>query len=179
MTNRVGRWALTVVSIAVVAGAAFWAGRTTLQPTAPVVSESAAPVVTTVIESSVGRSLTLNASVDQDTALIAANPRPGTVTEVRPVGDVSEGDPLYAIDGVPVRAVEGSTPFYRDLALGATGTDVRQLQDALRRMGYLTRPSDGRFGPATAAALGHWQKQLGAAVTGSLGWGRKPKRMTG
>ncbi len=53
----------------------------------------------------------------------------GMVTAAPPVGTVlGRGDVAYAIDGRPVYVLTGSVPFWRDLAPGAEGDDVAQLE---------------------------------------------------
>ncbi|MGN8244245.1 peptidoglycan-binding domain-containing protein [Cellulomonas soli] len=72
--------------------------------------------------------------------------------------------------GTTVRVIVGAVPFYRPLAAGTAGTDVRQLQDALVALGYLGR-SDGTFGTTTDRAVRAWQKANGAAPTGQVALG--------
>jgi Transglycosylase SLT domain/Putative peptidoglycan binding domain/LysM domain len=57
----------------------------------------------------------------------------------------------------------------RELGVGAVGWDVAVLEFRLRRHG-LRRPAiDGRFGPATAAALRRYQRQRGLVPDGIAG----------
>jgi hypothetical protein len=52
----------------------------------------------------------------------------GTVTSLPAVGQViSQGQVLYEVSGQPVVLLFGSTPAYRDLSLGESGSDVEQL----------------------------------------------------
>jgi putrescine transport system substrate-binding protein len=46
--------------------------------------------------------------------------------------------------------------------------EVRQAQDALKKLGYAPGPSDGVFGPATLSALEIFQEDNGMNVTGLL-----------
>jgi hypothetical protein len=71
---------------------------------------------------------------------------------------VRAGDRVLEIEGRPMVAVEGSRPFWRDLAEGATGPDVESLQGILRKSGYLSFEPDGTFGSGTEAALKDWQE---------------------
>ncbi|MFJ4672775.1 peptidoglycan-binding protein [Kitasatospora purpeofusca] len=71
------------------------------------------------------------------------------------VGDsVTEGRLLLEVAGRPVFALQGALPLYRDLKPGALGQDVRQLQEALERIGF-GRGTDpaGTFGPGTKQAV--------------------------
>ena len=87
----------------------------------------------------------------------------GRVTSVRvSVGSVvKRGQRVFEIDGRPAVAVEGSTPLWRELAIGAVGPDVALLQRVLEADGYLSFAPDGRFGDGTRAALEAWQKDHG------------------
>jgi len=67
---------------------------------------------------------------------------------------VSEGDVPIWVSGQPVIVLQGSVPSFRELALGARGDDVVQLQDALRRLGYFISPREtAEFGRTTEAAV--------------------------
>jgi peptidoglycan hydrolase-like protein with peptidoglycan-binding domain len=86
-------------------------------------------------------------------AELAANPvitaRPHSVGAIMKAGDVTS-----EIDGRPVFLLPGAFDFYRDLAPGATGPDVRQLQTGLRRAGYdISAVEDGSYGKQTTAAV--------------------------
>jgi peptidoglycan hydrolase-like protein with peptidoglycan-binding domain len=49
-----------------------------------------------------------------------------------------------------------------------TDANRRQVQEALRRLGYYQGPMDGIFGPLTRAAIQRFQRTVGAEPTGSL-----------
>ena len=161
--------ALTV-TVLLLMGAAFWAGRVTLQPAAVPGDLPASEVVADVTEQTVGRTLNLNVTVSQPKRALAINALTGVVTEVRSSGQIATGEVLYRVAGVPVRAVQGATPFYRGLASGSKGADVRQLQDALVDLGHLNS-ADGTFGTPTVRAVRAWQKQLGIDQTGAVSLG--------
>nr|WP_055509317.1 peptidoglycan-binding protein [Nonomuraea pusilla] len=67
-------------------------------------------------------------------------------------GRLREGAVLMEVNGRPVFALRGSVPMHRTIAPGAKGDDVRQLQRALRRLGY-GAPVTGVFDRATIAAV--------------------------
>ncbi|TQL49785.1 putative peptidoglycan binding protein [Ornithinicoccus hortensis] len=120
-----------------------------------------------VSESSVGRSLPLSTTLRQPAVMVAGNGLSGVVTGVSP-GAVDVGDVVYVVAGVPVRAVEGSVPFWRDLEREVEGEDVTQLQGALIELGFLEGVADGEFGAGTERAVKAWQKDLGLRETGTV-----------
>ncbi len=76
-----------------------------------------------------------------------------TARAVAPGQGYVVGDVLTEINGSPVFVMTGAFPFYRDLTVGDTGPDVRQLQSSLVAQG--ARVSiDGTFGAETESALG-------------------------
>src|SRR3989344_4029614 len=64
--------------------------------------------------------------------------------------------------------------FNRSLGLGASGSDVANLQGYLAQEGYFRGNVTAYFGPITQAALQSWQAQNGIVSGGSpqtTGWG--------
>lgn len=99
----------------------------------------------------------------------------GTYTALPDVGDrVDCGDVLYRVDDRPVLLLCGTTPAYRDLAVGAVGRDVRQLNRDLHRLGYDRRagvrvdPNGDTFTGSTQVALARLQRDRGADGGGRL-----------
>ncbi|WSQ10668.1 peptidoglycan-binding protein [Streptomyces sp. NBC_01231] len=74
---------------------------------------------------------------------------------------VKEGDVLMTVNGRPVLALSGSVPMYRAMGPGATGDDVKQLQKALRRLGFDPGSAGGTFGQGTASAVTNWYRNKG------------------
>lgn len=68
------------------------------------------------------------------------------------VGTIKEGGVLMEVNGRPVYALRGTVPMHRTITPGTKGDDVRQLQRALRRLGF-GGPKSGVFDPATVAAM--------------------------
>ena len=60
---------------------------------------------------------------------------------------------------------------YTNLTTGSSGEEVRKLQNALMSVGYDVGSSgaDGKFGPATSAAVKKYQKDKGLTVDGIAG----------
>lgn len=100
----------------------------------------------------------------------AVNWARGIYTALPASGDqVDCGGVLYRVDETPVLLLCGALPAYRDLAVGATGQDVRQLNENLHALGYDTEGGDNTFTGATRDALEQLQKATGLDVTGELG----------
>lgn len=101
-------------------------------------------------------------------------PTAGTVTGVH----LTEGkalpalEPLVDVSGTSVYGIPSATPFYRDLAEGDSGNDVKALQSALRSAGYDPGDSDGDFGGQTVTALEDWQAAKDLDETGRMSLGQ-------
>lgn len=169
---RMTRWIATLVVAASAAGAAgWWAGKQVVAPAmATTTTRTDAFVLTTVIRSTVGRSLPLSVAVSQPVRPVARNTLSGVVTALSP-GERRNGDVVYSVAQVPVRVVAGVTPFYRDLGVGARGKDVMQLQGALVSKGLLDE-ANGYYGTGTVDAVKRWQKTLGQEQTGTVPLGQ-------
>jgi len=101
----------------------------------------------------------------------------GTFTALPTVGQVvSQGQSLYSIDGSPVVLFYGSTPSYRALSEGMSGTDVQELNANLVELGDATSdeldPFSDSFSGETASALGQFQATVGVDPTGRLTLGQ-------
>lgn len=102
----------------------------------------------------------------------------GTITSLPGIGSVTrQGQVLYAVSGTPVVLLYGSTPAYRDLAEGASGADVTELNTDLVALGCLTAADLGPrsgwdyFSAQTAYGVQQLQVKLGVTQTGSLALG--------
>ncbi len=74
---------------------------------------------------------------------------------------VREGLVILEVSGRPVIALTGSRPNYRTLQPGSEGADVKQLQQALSRLGYRPGKADGRYDRAVADAVAELYRDLG------------------
>lgn len=159
--------ALATIGLLAVGVAGGWALRTMLAP-APDVLDGQLYTLVTAEHGSVGRSLRLNTTAAWTTERVVANQAAGTVTSLAldAGAEVRPGDVLYTVNLRPVVAAEGEVPAFRDLAPGAEGADVAQLQQLLRTLGYEVGSEDGRFGPTVNAAVRAWQRDLGMEVDG-------------
>lgn len=97
----------------------------------------------------------------------------GTLTWLPSSGRVvEEGSILYRVDTRPVVRLDGTVPAWRDLGAGvADGPDVRQVEEALRDLGYAEDHDlavDSEWTWATSAAVRDWQEDLDVEETGTL-----------
>jgi peptidoglycan hydrolase-like protein with peptidoglycan-binding domain len=72
-----------------------------------------------------------------------------------------EGDVMLTTSGRPVLVLQGDIPAYRDLVPGAVGKDVRQLEEAIKRLGFDPGPVDGTFDEQTSKAVAKWYESVG------------------
>lgn len=164
--GTVAAWVLSML-IAAIAGA--WATRVTFVP--PSVAEATPePQLYTVVDGSVGQRGNYTASLAWPTSPVAAGAASGTVTavHVRSGDTVQEGEALFDVDLRPVVVVQGAIPMFRDLAVGAEGEDVRQLQDYLYREHWLSAAPNGKFGDSTRRAVERWQAKQRVPKTGAV-----------
>ena len=90
-------------------------------------------------------------------------PEEGTIVE--------QGEAYIEVDGRRRAALlYGDRPAWRTLDEGVSGTDVRQLETALRALGHLKRSvsPDKRFGEATRKAVEAWQDDLDVPSDGRI-----------
>ena len=74
---------------------------------------------------------------------------------------LDEGDLVLSASGRPLFLLSGEAPAYRDLAPGVHGNDVRQLEQALERLGIDPGPIDGIYDRRTSAGVQLWYEQAG------------------
>jgi hypothetical protein len=174
--KRSRRWILTAL-IVVVAGAVAIALTHPFSATAArsgALTDNAYPTSNaTVIRENLSSQTSVNATLGYGGAFSVVNQSTGTITSLPEVGQViSQGHVLYTVNGRPVVLLYGSTPSYRSLAQGASGSDVRELNADLVSMGDATRselsPASHSFTDATAAAVMRLQSSLAESVTGTV-----------
>ncbi|MCZ4507810.1 peptidoglycan-binding protein [Streptomyces sp. ActVer] len=170
-----------LVGAVVLVGAGGWFAGTQVRSPADAAASHRAPKAGPVTVEVERRSLT--ATVVATGTVAFTSPRPlslagsvGTGAVTSPAGEgaeqrvtkapvagtkVKEGDVLMTVNGRPVLALAGSVPMYRAMGPGATGDDVKQLQKALRRLGFDPGSAGGTFGRATATAVTNWYRNKG------------------
>jgi peptidoglycan hydrolase-like protein with peptidoglycan-binding domain len=167
----IAAWSL---SVAVALGLGWWAA---LQATRPPVADTPAVQAVTVAvrQGTVSVEQAYGINADWPTHPLGVNGSGGTLTSLGLAASgslIHEGDTLYSVDLIPVVAVEGSVPAFRDLGPGSHGADVEQLQKFLVHKGYLKGSVDGQFGSATTHAVSRWNADLGAGASSIVPLGR-------
>lgn len=166
-SRRYSRLAVGLLVVLLTVGVAFWAGRVTLgsQEAADQVPPEESTVE--VIEQELGRVLTLTTTMTRPTSQLAQNFLTGVITFVAGDGEYHQGDTLYSVNDTDVILVEGDVPFWRDLAPGVDGEDVRQLQQMLSDLGFDV-DVNGSWDATTSDAVHEWQRDRGKEETSSL-----------
>jgi peptidoglycan hydrolase-like protein with peptidoglycan-binding domain len=85
--------------------------------------------------------------------LISSLPRPNT--------QFGEGEVILSASGRPVFVLRGASPAFRDMAPGTSGADVRQLEEALARLGFDPGPVDGNYDQKTSLAVERMYQKAG------------------
>jgi peptidoglycan hydrolase-like protein with peptidoglycan-binding domain len=80
-----------------------------------------------------------------------------------------EGDVMLTTSGRPVFVLQGEIPAFRDLVPGTCGKDVRQLEEALARLGFDPGPVDGTYDAQTSGAVARWYESAGYESFGPTG----------
>jgi hypothetical protein len=88
---------------------------------------------------------------------------PPVVTGAVPIAgaSITQKDVVIEVAGRPVLALGGSLPTYRTLRPGSSGPDVRQLEDALVRLGLDPGTADTTYDQATGEAVAELYEQIG------------------
>ncbi|MFF8771355.1 peptidoglycan-binding protein [Kitasatospora sp. NPDC015120] len=162
------RRALVLVMAAAVALAGGGvAASTMIKSPAQAAADSAPPapdVLTAVVEKRVlTDSVVIRGQVSAGQSVDVAPAGGGGTAGAKPVvtklpakaGDqVQAGQSVLEVAGRPVFALHGDLPVYRDLKPGATGQDVKQLQQALKELGFgADGDPEGTYGAATKDAV--------------------------
>ncbi|MBQ6174600.1 MAG: peptidoglycan-binding protein [Clostridia bacterium] len=82
---------------------------------------------------------------------------------------------LILILGAWLAVMTAGAETYPKLRPGDSGAEVRRMQQALIDQGYLSGRADGKFGPATEAAVRTFQRRNGLKVDGIAGSGTLAK----
>ena len=98
----------------------------------------------------------------------------GVLIQVPASGAVlTQGDVLYRTGNETAYLMRGNLPAWRSFEAGMEdGEYIRQLETALRDLGYFDYEPDDHFSWATTSAILKWQKDLDLPRTGTLPLGR-------
>jgi peptidoglycan hydrolase-like protein with peptidoglycan-binding domain len=154
---------------------AWWAG-TGIWPWASSASTepaTAGPAATAVVElGTISATDSWDGTIDHGQPFTVKNSAEGTITRLVDQGKtVKRGDELYRVNEQPVTLLYGQVPMYRDLGVGDTGVDVKQLETNLAKLGHTGFTADDQYTAATAAAVRSWQGDIGAEQTGRVARG--------
>lgn len=162
----VSRWVPAVVVGVACGGLGWWAGHVATTPQTPADNTPSRVVLAEARQASVGRSLPYGVTVSQQSKPVARNALQGVVVSTSP-GMLDTGGVVYVVAGIPVRVVQGSSPFYRNLTTGVVGNDVLQLEQALVKL-RLLNVADTTFDARTTDAVKRWQSRLKVPTTGTV-----------
>ena len=165
---------LTALAVAIAAGVAITifalgsgggpAASASTSPTATAAVIRTALASRQQVSGTLARAGSYTLVVQQSSGTLSELPSPGTV--------IGRGQPLYWLDGQPVRLLYGTQAAWRPLMLGdSDGADVRQLKRNLLALGFTDYGSltvDDHFDWTTAGAIDEWQHAQGVPETGSL-----------
>jgi len=156
------RFLIGVVTGAVVMALAGLGAATFIKSPQQVAAEAAPPspsLITATVEKRVlQQAVVLRGTVEPDRALdvktVLGSGRSVISRRTVKAGDrIAAGSVLAEISGRPVIALTGYVPPYRDIHDGMKGSDVEQLQSALRDLGYRITDRLGVFGASTERAV--------------------------
>ncbi len=161
---RVLWWVLGCVGIALAGG---WLAGSSIESPADAAARTAPPKPSPILVPVEQRVLSANV-VTRGTARFGLpqpisiapsllKPNPGLITTLPLLNaQIAEGGVILTASGRPLLVLQGQTPAFRDLVPGTSGEDVRQLEQALARLGFDPGPIDGSYDPRTSAAVGQW-----------------------
>ena len=175
MGRRRRVWVALAVAAAAVVGVALYSTQSSGANTRPLV------VTAEVTRRTIQDQLTLTGTLSR---LVQRTVTAGAAAQINGIS-VSDGDtvragqPIIGLSGREMVAEPGAFPFFRPLALGDSGQDVKQLDQILASNGYNPGPVSTSFTAQTQAALAQWQTAHGypgvtADKPGSLTFSLQP-----
>jgi HlyD family secretion protein len=110
-----------------------------------------------------GGSLTATPTAEQGASALVI-----TGTPVAAGSAISPGEVIAQVSDRPLIALPGALPAFRDLKPGDSGSDITELQAALKTLGYADSDTSGVFGAGTKSAVQAMYRHLGydPATTG-------------
>ena len=164
-----------LVGTVVVSAAAGWVASSQIRSPAEIAARTAPPPASAILVPAEQRILstdivtrgTVRFGSPQQLYLAPSLLKPdvGVVNRLPLAGtELHEGNVVFTTSGRPVFLLQGDQPAFRDLGPGIKGDDVRQLEEALGRMGFDPGPADGVYDKRTEAAVTAWYKKAGFAA---------------
>ncbi len=161
-----------VLALMVVAAVGGWLAGSRIVSPAEAAARTAPPTPSPILVPVEGRVLSSNI-VTRGTArfglpqpisiaLSALKARAGLITKL-PARNTQlvEGSVMFSASGRPVFMLQGEIPAYRDLVPGISGSDVRQLESGLARLGFDPGAIDETYDEQTSAAVAKWYSSAG------------------
>ncbi|MER5299366.1 peptidoglycan-binding protein [Streptomyces lasiicapitis] len=141
------------------------------------------PATVAITRADLAQSKTVDGKLDFAQRRAVKSAVAGTVTvAARKGATVTRGQALYELDDKPVTLLYGPVPAFREMKVGARGSDVLELERNLVALGYGSGLYvDPRFDKATEAAVKQWQRSLNRTPTGRVGQGHvvfQPEQIT-
>jgi hypothetical protein len=161
---RVLWWVLGCVAVALVGG---WLAGSNIESPADAAARTApprpsailVPVEQRVLSSTVVTRGTARFGLPQPISIAPSllKSNPGLITTLPLLNaQIAEGGAILTASGRPLLVLQGQTPAFRDLVPSTSGEDVRQLEQALARLGFDPGPIDAHYDQRTSAAVGKW-----------------------
>lgn len=161
-----------VLALVMVVAAGSWIAGSSIQSPAEAAARTApptpspilVPVQERVLTSDVVTRGTARFGLPQSISIVpsALKPAASIITRLPArSAQLQEGDVMLTASGRPVFILQGEAPAYRDLVPGTSGDDVRQLEQALKRLGHDPGSIDGAYDERTSAAVAGWYSSAG------------------
>lgn len=169
--NRMNVLYLVLATVAGAAAGAWFVGSQISSPAevaartaAPTASPILVPIERRVLSTDVVTRGTVRFGLPQPISIVpsALKPAPGLIATVPLLNArFAEGDVIATASGRPIFLFQGPSPTYRDLAPNVHGEDVRQLKQALQRLGVYSGSIDDMYDHQTSDAVAAWYKKKG------------------
>ena len=161
----------SLLVVAAAAAGAWYAGtriespaEMALRVAPPVASPILVPVEEKILSADVVTRGTVRFGLPQPVSLVPSPLKAGagliTTVPVRNT-QLQEGDVVLTASGRPVFVLQGQAPAFRDMVPETAGDDVRQLKQALVRLGFDPGPVDAPYDQATSDAVAGWYRSKG------------------
>jgi peptidoglycan hydrolase-like protein with peptidoglycan-binding domain len=172
MASRQLRVLYTVLGTVAVIALGAWAAGSRIESPAEVAARTAppapspilVPVEERVLSSEVVTRGTIRFGLPQPVSIAPSvlKGNPGLIASL-PVRSAQfrEGDVMLTASGRPAFILQGPLPAYRDLGPGVSGEDVRQMEQALARLGFDPGVVDDIYDQQTGAAVARLYKAKG------------------